>query len=468
MKFNKYWSQDQMRLPIVDVGQVYVNRIAPNPDGALVAWNKADGECAIWVAERDAEQFALAGKCFGEEFVISGLKTGKDYKFYVQCGDKKSLVRLFRTGDYVGTVINYLHPDDNSYLFSGKYVCSPTMVRLPDGALLAAHDFYGPEHCNSLSAVFRSEDDGKTWKHVCELFPCFWPTLFVHKGRLFCLACSTAQGDLVIGESKDGGHTFEGPVTLFRGLNGKEDWEGCLKCPMPITEHDGRLWTEMNWGTWRRKYAIMAASADVDGDLMDPANWAFTEPVYFDRNWPGMPEMTKDSWGMIEGNMFVKDGQLYELMRLNMHDCVGDKCGKAVLMKVNTKDPEAPLEYVSCIDFPANESKFYILFDDVTDCYYCMGNNLMELGLDMQNATFMPRNHLCLFKSKDSKNWTKVCDVLDARHLDEKKDGYQYPTFIFDGEDILFVSRTALNGAFRTHDSNCMTFHRLKNFRTLG
>lgn len=43
----------------------------------------------------------------------------------------------------------------------------------------------------------------------------------------------------------------------------------------------------------------------------------------------------------------------------------------------------------------------------------------------------------------------------------------QYPDMIIDGDDMLWVQRTAMNNARNFHDSNYITFHRLENFRSM-
>ena len=48
---------------------------------------------------------------------------------------------------------------------------------------------------------------------------------------------------------------------------------------------------------------------------------------------------------------------------------------------------------------------------------------------------------------------------------------FQYPDPHVHGDDIVFVSRTAwetkMGQANRWHDANMMTFHRIRNFRSL-
>ncbi|MCB0085424.1 MAG: hypothetical protein KDE47_31000, partial [Caldilineaceae bacterium] len=52
------------------------------------------------------------------------------------------------------------------------YLGSPSFVRLPQGDLLATHDYFGPgcplnhEREEHLSSVYRSSDDGASWTNV--------------------------------------------------------------------------------------------------------------------------------------------------------------------------------------------------------------------------------------------------------------------------------------------------------------
>ena len=43
--------------------------------------------------------------------------------------------------------------------------------------------------------------------------------------------------------------------------------------------------------------------------------------------------------------------------------------------------------------------------------------------------------------------------------------GFQYIFFLIDGDDILYLSRTSINGARNFHDANHQTFHRIRAFR---
>ena len=111
---------------------------------------------------------------------------------------------------------------------SRAYLGSPSVVRLPDGALIVTHDYYGTgcprnhESEESLTSVYRSEDDGLTWVNITHIMNCYWSTLFLHEGALWILGTSQQYGSIYIRRSDDGGFTWTHPVDektgiLFRG-----------------------------------------------------------------------------------------------------------------------------------------------------------------------------------------------------------------------------------------------------------
>jgi hypothetical protein len=79
------------------------------------------------------------------------------------------------------------------------------------------------------------------------------------------------------------------------------------------------------------------------------------------------------------------------------------------------------------------------------------------------------RNTLALFSSGDLKHWDLRKVLL--QHPDIIKHGFQYVDWLFEGKDILFLSRTAFDdeegGAHNNHDANFLTFHRIRGFRKI-
>ncbi len=457
MKGYNYWSYAPYKPFFAEVGDIYICRIAPGEDNIHFEWLETESEYEVFYRRRGEEDFASCGTTDKNEYDLLNLETETDYEFYVCSGEKKSRIRLARTGKTVGTVVNYLHPDDEAYSFSGKYLCSPSLVRHPEGFLLASMDVFCGEYPQNLTLIFRSDDNGETWHYVSELMPCFWGKMFIHKGELYMLSCSTEYGDLLIGKSTDGGKTFSAPVTLLRGSNGKNGNSGFHKNPQNVMAWGGRIYETLEWGTWKNTeygHAAMVMSCDVNDDLLVPENWSFTEPVKFDYFVPELEALQKPVM-TIEGTLAVSpEGELLNIMRFG-------KRNNVLAYKVNTENPEAPLEFNSLIHFEANFSKFMIKYDAVSKKYYSVATRLYE------NSSEWARNLLSLMSSADLKNWEVVCDLMDYRHCDCEEIGFQYVDFEFEGDDIIYLCRTAMNNPHNFHDANYSTFHRIKNFRDL-
>lgn len=376
------WSYHPYCPILGNVGDIYICRVVPYADKIHFEWlGSGDGEYEVFYRKRGEDDFIRYGKVTGAACDIEGLEAENEYEFFVSADQKRSRIRLARCAEPVGSVVNYLHPEDGAYLFSGRYLCSPSLVRHPDGYLLASMDVFEGACPQNLTLIFRSDDNGESWHDVSELMPSFWGKMFIHKGELYMLSCSTEYGDLLIGKSTDGGKTFSTPTVLLRGSNGKNHQCGVHKNPQNVM-----------------RYAI------VEGD-----------PPY----------------------------------------------GLVLAYRVNTDDPDAPLEYSHSIRMPCNNSKFMIKYDEVSCRYYSI----------VTRIDCYERRHrrplLSLMTSKDMENWTLVCDLLDGRNLDIEKVGFQYVDFEFEGEDIIYLCRTAWNNAEGFHDSNYSTFHTIKNFRSL-
>jgi hypothetical protein len=211
------------------------------------------------------------------------------------------------------------------------------------------------------------------------------------------------------------------------------------------------------WGAWARGYhAASVASVSVDSDLLNASNWTFAEPIRYDKNWHGVPK--GESAGNIEGMLVTVNGELHNLMRYSM-DKLERKWGLIVDYKVNTDVPEAPLEYVGCIEYPCNNSKFAIVYDNISENYISIGSRIYD------GEKLHARDLLSLLVSKDCKRWRVAWDEIDMRGIDSRAIGFQYVSMEIDGEDLIYQCRTAMNNARNYHDTNYATFHRVKDFR---
>lgn len=455
------WSYKPYRPFLFDVGDIYVCRVAPGKTQVHFEWLDAGEPCRVCFGTRESGTFAVTENVTECEFTATDLPENTDFAFYVEgmTSGKKSRVRLARTGEVEGTVVNYLHPEDEAYSYSGRALCSPSFARLPNGDLVASMDLYAPAAPQNLTLLFKSKDNGKTWHYLSEIFPAFWSKLFVHKGDLYAIACSTEYGDLLIGRSQDGGETFPAPTVLLRGSCSPK-MPGAHRNPQPVVSHAGRLWHPIEWGAWAAGFhAATVMSCDENADLLDARNWTIAPPLPYDPTWKGVAE--GPSTGTIEGNLVVApNGKFYNIMRYDTAKTT-PSYGLVLAYEVNEKDPAAQIRYSHAIPFDGNLSKFIIKKDPKTGYYYTLYTRITDPN------HVHDRRLLSLARSEDLEDWTLITDLLDRRDCPPKEVGFQYVDFEFDGDDIIYLCRTALNGARNFHDANYSVFHRLQNFRDL-
>lgn len=439
----------------------FICRIAPFAGGFAFQWfdhGAPDAAHEVRYRVYRSEKPFVSLPVAGDTVRIDGLVDEQDYEFCLaRVGQRgESAVRLVRTGQAPGVIVNYLHPEDEVYAFSGHSLCSPTLVRLPSGALLAGMDVFAGQYGNSkLTLLFKSTDNGENWRYVTDIYPSFWPKLFVHRGALYLLSVSQDYGDLLIGRSLDEGETWTAPTHIITGCGPFE--MGPHKAPMPVIEHNGRLYTGIDYGCWRHhRHANGLLSIDVDADLLNAADWRFTPFTQFSADWPGAP--LGPCPGCIEGNAVVApDGTIANYLRIDLASC-HPRWGKAVVLKGNNADPEAPLTLDRIVDCPVgSNSKFQLYRDPVSQKYIMIGTE--------QSEDTPGRTVLSMAVSEDFYSWRVVKRILDYRTADPKHVGFQYPDWIFDGDDILLLVRTAFGRSYNFHDANYQTFHRIRNFR---
>ena len=390
---------------------------------------------------------------------IEGLMDRADYALRVVAQDAAtgkqvgvSHARLVRPGPAPGVLIDYLHKDDTAYIRKGRYIGSPSIAKLPDAALVASHDlFMGGTW--SFSRVFRSDDAGETWRHVADLDDAFWGKLFVHRGALYMLACKKRFGDVVLHQSTDGGLTWRKPATLAKGTY--------HKAPMPIVEHDGRLWScvELKNGPWGSGFEAAALSAPADADLMEPKNWTVSKPLRYDPAWlPKDLKLKEGAHGYLEGNAVVApDGRLVDVLRYH----VSPYFRKAVVLDIAADGRS--LSFNRVIGFYGGMTKFTIRRHPETGVYWSLVNRVTDPTKPAM------RSVLTLVRSESLDDWALVRDVLrDDNEMAWKYTAFQYVDWIFDRDDILVASRTAYNGARNFHDANMLTFHRVRGFAEPG
>ena len=127
----------------------YICRLAPYENTCQLEWmdNGFEGKHRVVYTDTstgksrclalDAYSVTLTGLECAREYTVKICREGE-----AGCSD----TRLLRTGAVPGTVIHYLHPNDDFYAFSGRCLCSPSIVRLPSGTLVVSMDVYAMHH----------------------------------------------------------------------------------------------------------------------------------------------------------------------------------------------------------------------------------------------------------------------------------------------------------------------------------
>ena len=354
-----------------------------------------------------------------------------------------------------GVVIDY------SPASTRRYLGGPGIAILPNGDYIATHSFFGPGSTQSRMDVHRSRDCGKSWELLTRVEGQWWSSLFFHRGALYLMGTSGSYGSAVIRRSTDGGRTWTTPKDAQTGvLHGDAKYHSA---PVPVVVHEGRIWRAMEdamgpdgWGSHFRAFMM---SAPAGADLLEAKSWTSSDRLGRDPVWLGGAFN-----GWLEGNAVVTPaGGIVDFLRVDT-----EQGGKATIIRISkdgkraTFDPERDF-----IDFPGGAKKFTIRFDPRTKLYWSLTNVVQDQDRAGHGKASMIRNTQALVCSPDLRKWEVRSIVL--HHPDTAKHAFQYVDWLFEGEDLIAVSRTAyddgVGGAHRQHDANYITFHRIPRFR---
>jgi len=359
-----------------------------------------------------------------------------------------------------GEVVNYIPAH------TGQYIGSPSICILPNGDYIASHDHFGPkstEHERAVTAVYKSTNKGKSWDKISEINGQFWSNLFVHHNKLYIMGTWKHHGNFIIRESDDWGKTWSSPTDAENGLLLEGEYH---TAPMPVIEHNGRLWraienAKSSTPRWGIRYSAMMLSVPVDANLLDAGNWISTNYLTYDSTY-----LNGNFGGWLEGNAVVTpQGEIVDILRVATSEPGVDM---AAIVTVNADGKTASFNpETGFMNFVGGARKFVIRYDKKSKRYWTIGNMVKEEYANLRAANV--RNTLVIKSSQDLKSWTVHKILLE--HPDVKRHGFQYVDWQFNKKDIIFLSRTAFDdeygGANNYHDANYLTFHRIKNFRKL-
>jgi len=346
-----------------------------------------------------------------------------------------------------GTVI--VHSPKSTGIYRG----TPSLVKLPNGHIITSNDVFGTGVANKTD-IFISKDNGKTWEQISTVNGAVWSGLFYHKNKLYLLGANNSGGaNLVIRGSDDEGKTWSAPTIIVAGA--------CHGSSTPVLFANGRIYkayefhdTDLNnkWMSGNKAYVV---SASQDADLLNSVNWTQSE------------KLEKPAWidgtGWLESNAVLGlDGKVKCITRLASMD--GVHAGYYSL----SSDGKIEVGSAKKIQFWGGASKFNIKYDPVTQKYWSLTNYAPAQFKTGNRSAGGIRNVLALTSSADLETWQINAIVLADDDVENV--GFQYVDWIFDGNDILFVSRTSfddgLGGADNFHNANFMTFHKIEGYKT--
>ncbi|HRJ72206.1 MAG TPA: sialidase family protein [Terrimicrobiaceae bacterium] len=362
------------------------------------------------------------------------------------------------------------------------FVASPGIAQIPNGDLIAAHDWSGPGSPGTRTSVYRSRDAGQTWTKISDVRNFRWATLFFHRGALYLFGVAKSFGNIVIARSTDEGVSWTTPSGPDNGILA----EGRFHTgPVPVLVSGGRIWRAFELAPEsdrNRAFSALVLSAPEDADLLRRENWRQTNAVSFDPTWLNIraPE-----W--IEGNVVAgPDGTIWNVLRTNTHPRAGDtreltggaaglpRFEVAAFHRISPDGRTAAFDPATGFrHFPGAQSKFAIRFDPVSQRYWAIVNRITNKSwtTDWALSPHHQRNVLALISSSDLRTWTESGPILrfaeGKSYSKADRTGFQYADWIIAGDDILAAVRTAWQGE-NYHDANFITFHRIKNFRNFS
>lgn len=357
-----------------------------------------------------------------------------------------------------GTIVNYLPKTEE------KYIGSPGMAILPNGYYVASHDEFGPKSTEFRSAqtrIFLSKDRGNSWEKIADIDGQFWSNLFVHRGDLYLMGTHKHHGNVIIRKSIDNGYTWTNPYRKDNGLILEGEYH---TAPMPIVYHNGRIWRTIEYATgftsaWGKRYSAMILSAPDDANLLESESWTSSNPLPYDSTY-----LDGHFRAWLEGNAVVTpEGGMANILRV---DVPAGHPEMAAIIRISNGGRTACFnKQVDFIQFPGGAKKFTIRYDDVSKRYWSLVNYVAPELSELTPGSV--RNNLAIASSSDLLDWT-IHSVL-LSHPDQKLHGFQYVEWLIDGEDLVYLVRTAYDdefgGARNNHDANYLIFHRLEKFR---
>lgn len=353
--------------------------------------------------------------------------------------------------------------ESESYLF----FISTGFAMLPNGHMVAGAPVFrryveGRKHEGHGVALSISKDKGQTWSPIC-FYPSSTPleiALFVHENTLYMLITPHTKdgGRIWVMASDDEGRTWSERVEVLRG-----PFEWLASHQLAMTIQEGNLY----WAVSEQNRRLAVVSCKLEDGLLNPRAWRISNIVDMSIPQEINPGLFPGpAMKCLEGNVISVNGRIRVIAR-----AVIDKQGTANMAAVydlNVEDERLELNFTQFYPVPGAQCKVYIVYDELSRLYWMASN----LPANSQKWIDTPHNgvpgndrrFLMLSYSCDALNWFPAGCIAAAEKLTQS---FHYASMVVDGDDLAIISRTSLTSGDE-HDSELLTFHRVREFRSLA
>ncbi|HBO42434.1 MAG TPA: hypothetical protein DD670_00535 [Planctomycetaceae bacterium] len=378
------------------------------------------------------------------------------------------------------------------------YIYFNGFARLSDNSFLALAVIDQPEEATAAGVngyqgrviLSRSDDGGESWKVLNTNLDfgrrMIGGALFVYDNALYLFATPKDDDGIIrVARSDDRGATWSEWVEVLR-VPRQVKPDSVASGVRPTTDDDPNWSDEQKWiaylqtsmAVWRghlyfavseRCQDMAIVSCNLKNGLLNPDSWRIskTMPVSIPKELnPGF--FPGPSMSTLEGNVIVINGQLRLLAR-QVVDRYGTSNIAAVFdVKENNGRPE--LSFVQFFPVPGAHGLFNVVFDAESRLFW-MASNLesnSQKWIKSPSGSHKGRDRrfLMLWYSLDALNWFPAGCIAAAEKMQQT---FNYPSMIIDGDDLAIVSRTTLDAdKYTSHDADHVTFHRVRDFRSLA
>ena len=389
------------------------------------------------------------------------------------------------------------------------YCYSPGILKLESGRLIATMDFGGSGvvrmegHAQrnpgtdryNIGQIFVSDDDGDTWVKKANV-PLICMRPFLAGKTVYAIGFVR---DLGIVRSDDDGESWSEVFPLsqneFWHQGSSNVWykDDNIYLVMERMTHDRVRWPVCS-------IAPVLMRGNIHTDLTKRENWTFASELVFDEyvkenefcefGIPFFPDyegayMAGTACGWLEAQVvqlkkendwfYDKSGKTFHLF---MRSWTGLAWTGALAKVVENDDGTMTTMFENApsgkrmvfIHIPGGgQSKFHILYDEVTKTYWLLSNQFRDNMVNFnqmreQDRHGYERNRLVLHYSYNCFDWIFAGVVAAGKSFKESR---SYASMQFDNDDLLILSRSGDENGYNGHETNLITYHKVKNFRDL-